>query len=124
MSRHLRSSYTPAARQPATNRPSQVGRLDPPLNPMGAAALAAISSGLPNAGPVSGPCDADLVEAVVMVLLSTLLGKPGDFTSERHIAEDRIREIGPEATVRELMLMRREAIKKPLRRRGQRDDGW
>jgi hypothetical protein len=86
-------------------------KYDPPISAAERAALAAADPSLPNGGPVSGPCDADLVEAVVMVLLYALLLKPGDFTADQHVAEERIREIGPNATARELMQIRREAIK-------------
>ncbi len=84
---------------------------DPPISSAERAALAAAAASLPNGGPVSGPCDADLVEAAFMVLLFAILAKPGDFTADQHVAEERIREIGPNATARELMQIRREAVK-------------
>jgi hypothetical protein len=83
---------------------------DPPLTAAEQAALSAVGRSSINAA-VASPCDADLVEVAVMVLLFAALLKPADFTQFEHISDARVRELGPQATVRELMQMRRQLLK-------------
>ncbi|GIH16662.1 hypothetical protein [Rugosimonospora africana] len=85
-------------------------KYDPPITDLERAALAAAGS-IPNGGPVTAPCDADLVEVALMVLLYALLLKPVDFNADQHLTDEEIRKIGPQATARELMQIRREFIK-------------
>ena len=84
---------------------------DPPLSASERAALAVVGDRAVNASLVAAPCDTDLVEVVLMVLLYVALAKPADFTQWEHLTDDRIREIGAQATVRQLMEVRRQALK-------------
>ena len=67
-----------------------------------------------NGNPVAGPCDADFVEALLMVLLYAALLRPADM-SDQHISEEVIKEIGPDATARELLFLRRSLLKQQQR---------
>ncbi|HWW62567.1 MAG TPA: hypothetical protein VN181_14435 [Thermoanaerobaculia bacterium] len=52
---------------------------------------------------------ANALEIVLMVLLYMMLMRPGDL-SEQHILDDRIRELGPLATARQLVALRRDSL--------------
>jgi hypothetical protein len=86
-----------------------VMRYAPPLSRAEAAALRQVPANQRELNVGSLGVAANTVEIVLMVILYMLLMRPSDLV-EQHISENVIKEIGPAATARELLQVRRNML--------------